>query len=238
MHRLSFSNCGELLAELAFESRPLRRLTSLLPTVIDISGHFAPERKKVEDFITKVYRESYGADIRVTYPTIMSVRNEDGKILAAVGFRRASEEPLFLEQYTREPIEGVMTRLYGCDIKRAQIGEIGNLASEGKGASVFLFAAIASYLLRQGVDYATVTGTRQLHRRFETLGLEPHVVCNASIAALESENGDWGTYYDSEPRVLAGSLEHSMRKLNSTLGAVYCENGERLFPRLHFKGKP
>lgn len=236
MHTLTFRKNGNNLAELAFNSETLKRVTALEPTVIDISSHMAPERARAEAFIADVYRRSYGAKIRVTYPTLMSVRNEDGHILAAVGFRRASEEPLFLEQYTREPIESVASRLYGRSVRRDQIAEIGNLASEGRGASVFLFAAIASYLLRQGIGYATVTGTRQLHRRFATMGLDPHVVCAASLSALKEKQGDWGTYYDTEPRVLVGSLEYSMDRLNRTLGAVYSENGERLFPRLHFKG--
>lgn len=238
MHTLTFRRNGNNLAELAFDSITLKRVTPLEPTIIDISSQFAPERLKAEMFIADIYRRNYNARIRVTYPTLMSVRNGDGHILAAVGYRRASEEPLFLEQYTKEPIENVMSRIYGQPVHRDEIGEIGNLASEGRGASVFLFAAIASYLLRQGIRYATVTGTRLLHRRFATMGLQPHTICDASLSALTQAHGEWGTYYDTAPRVLAGSLEHSMDKLNATLGAVYSENGERLFPRLHFRGNP
>lgn len=235
MHKLYFHRGGNLQGELTFDSGILRRVTPLQPTVIDISGHHAPERARVEAFIADVYRRSYGAEIKVTYPTLMSVRNEDGHILAAVGYRSAGEEQLFLEQYTKRPIEEVVGKLYAQPIERRQIGEIGNLASEGKGASVFLFAAIASYLLRQGINYATVTGTKQLHSRFSTMGLNPHVICNASREALAQRQGDWGSYYDTEPRVLAGSLEESMQKLNGTLGAVYSENGQRLLPRLHYR---
>lgn len=235
MHKLYFHRGGDLEGELAFDSGTLRRVTTLQPTVIDISGHQAPERARVEAFIADIYRRSYGAQIKVTYPTLMSVRNEDGHILAAVGYRSAGEEPLFLEQYTKRPVEEIVSGLYSRSVGRGQIGEIGNLASEGRGASVFLFAAIASYLLRQGINFATVTGTKQLHDRFSTMGLNPHVVCGASREALAQQQGDWGSYYDTEPRVLAGSLEESMQKLNEKLGAVYSENGKRLLPRLHYR---
>lgn len=238
MYAIDFTENSHKTAQLVFDKDVLARLTPLAPTIIDITPRFAPERLKVETFIQDIYRKSYGADIHVTYPTLMSIRNDDGHILAAVGFRRASDEPLFLEQYTQEKIETVMSRATGRPIQRSEIAEIGNLASEGRGASIFLFAAIASHLLNLGIPYATVTGTDQLHRRFRTMGLNPHVICDASIEKLQAEQKSWGTYYDTQPRVLAGSLEDSMCQLNKKLGAEYQRDGIRLFPRLHRKVSP
>ncbi len=235
MHAIEFKPAADTNARLLLDGRALRRFTPLLPSVIDITSRFAPERGRVETFIREVYRKSYNADIAVRYPTLMSVRNMDGEILAAAGFRMAHEEPLFLEQYTRAPIENVLTDVFSQNIMRDEVAEIGNLASHGKGASVFLFAAIASYLLSQGARYAAVTGTDQLHRRFELMGLKPHVVCDAGRDLLESEQKSWGTYYDTQPRVLTGSLESSMGQLNKRLGAIYQENGITVFPRIHKK---
>ncbi len=233
MFTLRFSN-NDQNAKLLFDTARIRRLTALTPTVIDITRCFMPERTRVEDFIRDVYRTHYDADIRVTYPTLMSVRNAQGDILAAVGFRLASEAPLFLEQYTRQPIENVLSPLYGAGpIARGEIVEIGNLASAGKGASIFLFGAIASYLLNRGVRYATVTGTEQLRKRFRLLGLQPHVLCDANRALLGASQNNWGSYYATQPKVLAGSLEASMQQLNRQLGALYQENGVTLLPRLH-----
>lgn len=235
MYALDFKEDSKFTAQLVFDKDIMQKLTSLAPSVIDITPRFAPERLRVENFIRSIYRQSYNADITVTYPTLMSVRNTDGSILAAVGFRPARDELLFLEQYTQEPIEAVMTRLYGTSIGRAEIAEIGNLASSGSGTSIFLFAAIASYLLNLGIPYATVTGTDRLHKRFKSMGLNPHVVCDASLKKLNTEQKNWGSYYNTQPRVLAGSLEDSMRQLNTRLGAEYQENGITLFPRLHHK---
>ncbi|HRJ66423.1 MAG TPA: thermostable hemolysin [Alphaproteobacteria bacterium] len=239
MYAIEFSPVCDSHARLLLDGRAMRRFTPLQPSVIDISARFAPERARVEDFIRGIYHKSYGADIAVRYPTLMSVRNAEGEVLAAAGFRMAREEPLFLEQYTRAPIETVMGRSLRVDIPRDEIAEIGNLASSGKGASVFLFAAIACYLLAHGARYAAVTGTDQLHRRFEMMGLQPSVLCDAQRSLLDSEQKSWGTYYDTQPRVLAGSLESSMCQLNRLLGATYQENGVTLFPRVHkksFKG--
>ncbi len=232
MFTLQFSNTANN-AQLLFDTRRIRRLTSLTPSVIDITRCFMPERQRVEKFISDIYRAHYDADISVTYPTLMSVRNADGEILAAVGFRLASEAPLFLEQYTRTPIEAVLSSLYKAPIVRNEIVEIGNLASAGKGASIFLFGAIASYLLNRGVRYATVTGTEQLRKRFRLLGLQPHMICDADRALLEASQNNWGSYYATQPKVLAGSLEASMQQLNRQLGALYQEDGVTLLPRLH-----
>src|SRR6218665_1692324 len=138
MYSLDFKDNSLGTARLVFNKDILNRLTPLSPTVIDITSRFAPERLRVEQFIKNIYKKSYDADIAVTYPTLMSVRNADGGILAAAGFRLAKTEPLFLEQYTREPIESVTSRLYSRSIRRGAIAEIGNLASDGKGASIFL----------------------------------------------------------------------------------------------------
>lgn len=234
MFTLQFSNNAQN-ARLVFDSARIRKLTPLTPAVIDITRCFMPERTRVETFIRDIYRTHYGADITITYPTLMSVRNTSGDILAAVGFRLASEAPLFLEQYIRQPIESVLSPLYCEHLARHEIVEIGNLASAGKGASIFLFGAIASYLLNRGVRYATVTGTEQLRKRFGLLGLQPHILCDADRSLLNSGQNSWGSYYATQPKVLAGSLESSMQQLNRQLGALYQENGVTLLPRLHHK---
>ncbi len=234
MFALQFSNNPQN-AQLLFDAARIRHLTSLTPSVIDITRCFMPERLRVETFIRDIYHAHYAADITVTYPALMSVRNADGEILAAVGFRLASEAPLFLEQYTRQPIEQVLKPLYRNHIARHEIVEIGNLASAGKGASIFLFGAIASYLLSHGIRYATVTGTEQLRKRFRLLGLEPHTICDADRGLLETAENNWGSYYATQPKVLAGSLDASMQQLNRQLGALYQENGVTLLPRLHHK---
>lgn len=219
-------------ANLYLQPAPVARISRLTPSIIDITDHFRPGRRQVEEFIADIYARSYGARITVAYPTLMSVRNSDGSILAAVGFRYAEDEPLFLEHYTSKSIEAIL------DVPREQIVEIGNLASAGGGASIFLFAALASYLHSKQVQYATVTGTDYLHRTFKKLGLAPRKICDASIQAVQSDQQDWGTYYDANPRVLAGSIQHSVTRLKKALGVEYQNCRPRLFPRLHYKGLP
>ena len=214
----------------------LGRAVSLGASVIDITARFASERENVEKFIRRIYYSSYKASIDVSYPILMSVRDESGKILAATGFRYASQEALFLERYTGGSIEKTLSERYAMAISRSQIVEIGNLASGGEGASIFLFAALSSYLSARGVQYATITGTDFLQRNFKALGLNPKFICGADSSLLsDKERKRWGSYYDTAPRVLAGSVLDSVLHLRNALGVIYEERMPSLYSRLHFR---
>ena len=206
-------------------------------SVIDISAYLTPEREKVEAFIRDIYGKAYHADIGIHYPTLMSVRTESGQILAATGFRYAVEEPLFLEQYLGQPVEQRLTRQYGQTIPRTAIVEIGNLASSGGGASVYLFAALSAYLYTRGIRYATITGTHTLRDRLQKLGLGPQELCAADPLLLpEAERECWGSYYEQRPQVLSGSVAEGMHHLRHALGILYEEQTvPPMVPRLHYR---
>lgn len=230
MLRLDYQENGFCTGRL-FLNEASRWLSHVLarPTVVSIMPAFAKDRQAVEDFIIDVYAKAYGARIGVHYPVLMSVRDEDGDILAALGFRYAAQEPLFLEQYLRQPVEQVL------GVPRDHVTEIGNLASKGKGASLFLFAAISAYLTSRGQTHAVLTGTNFLEKRFRTLGLDPKRLCVADPALLLQKDEDWGSYYDTKPNVLGGRLDESYKRLQRVLGARYEESRPRLLPRLHYR---
>ena len=223
---------------LHFNANALRATGRIGASVIDISPYFSPEREKVEAFIRQVYGKTYQATIAVHYPTLMSVRTASGQILSAIGFRYAAEEPLFLEHYTGQPIERCLSERYAKPIARCDIAEIGNLASLGNGASIYLFAALSSYLKARKIQYATITGTKMLQERLRKLGLEPRALCTADAALLsEEERARWGSYYEQNPQVLCGSVEEGVHHLQNALGMMYEEQAiQPLFSRVHFKG--
>lgn len=227
-------NCSET-ARLHLDTQRMPCITGLAPAIVDISSRFSCERTRVEQFIKSIYLKSYGARIEINYPVLMSVCNSAGDILAAAGFRYAADAPLFLERYIDTPIEQALSELYKGPLERRDIVEIGNLASGGGGASVFLFAALSAYLDSQGVRYATITGTQLISERLRKLGLKPHTICDANINRLpQGEQEKWGSYYDACPRVLAGSVRDGVRRLEKALGAIYETTGDPLYSRLHF----
>lgn len=229
MLNLQYSENGLHTGQLSFSNTYFFGKLAARASVISILPAFAKDRETVERFITDIYAKSYGAKINIHYPVLMSVSDEEGKLLAATGFRSASDEPLFLEQYLDASVENVLS------VPRSQIVEIGNLASDGGGASLYLFAALAAYLNYKGFSQAVVTSTDFLERRFKQMGLTPKRHAKANPALLLSAGEDWGSYYDTQPHVISGSVEHGYKRLQSQLGAEYHELRPRLFPRLHYK---
>lgn len=229
MFKLDYQEDGHSTGTLSLKETMWAGRLSARPSVISILPHFTRERQAVEDFIIQTYAKAYGATVGVHYPTLMSVRDENGKILAALGFRYAEKEPLFLEQYLKCPVENIL------GVNRAGVTEIGNLASGGGGASLFLFAALAAYLNGKGQTHAVITGTSYIEKRLRTFGLKPKRLAHADPSLLLRKDEDWGSYYDTDPRVLAGEINAGYMKLQKVMGAAYTENTARLLPRLHYK---
>lgn len=220
---------------LDFNSQRLKHYTRLSPKTISISGIFSPERRRVERFIEKKFCESYGATISSHYPVLMSVRDENDSILGALGFRYAKDEPLFLEKYLPGSIEEAHFRVTGEYKERQNFVEAGNLASLGDGASIFLFTAMHAYLLQHGFDRIAVTATDFLHRYFLVLGLKPNVLGAADQSLLPDGGASWGSYYDSNPRIITGNMEDTFARLKRHLKLSFSGETKCYQTRIHPK---
>lgn len=227
--KLHYDENGFDTGQLSFSKSKMLSQLKAKPSLVSIVSAFAKDREEVERFIAGIYAKAYGARIQVHYPVLMSVRNEQGALLAATGFRPADLETLFLEQYLDRPIEDVL------NVPRGQIVEIGNLASDGGGASLFLFAALSAYLHHKGYTQAVVTSTDFLERRFEQMGLQPIRHAPADPKLLNGQGENWGSYYNTQPHVISGSVASGYKRLQRQLGAEYQSYRPRLFPRLHYK---
>lgn len=213
--------------ELMFQSDAIRRLSSLIPGVISITGKDSAERSQVEAFIAGIYAKTYGAEIGVHYPMLLSVRDTKGKILAALGFRSAAGTPLFLEQYIDAPVEAAIAQAFMRPVARECIVEVGNLASAGHGAAVFLFIALMAYLDCQKFSHLALTGTKVLRGYFRKLGLDPRIMGVADPTRLSDGGTSWGTYYATEPKIIGGDISASYHQLQQVmLVEQVCESGE------------
>lgn len=226
---VSYRESGQPAGQLRLMPGCWRGLPQARPATITVLTAASGERRAVETFIERIYREIYGARIRVDYPVLMSVRSEKGEILAAVGFRYAGAEPLFLEQYLDAPAEALV------GVPRDGIVEIGNLASGGGGASLFLFAALAAYLQHRGAAVALITGTALIEKRLRQIGLVAQHLGPADPARLLDKRMDWGRYYDARPNVLAGRVAEGYGRLQALLGVEYSCARPPLLSRLHYR---
>lgn len=221
---------------LLLDARRLRSLTRLTPRAISLVDGHHPQRKAIEALIEGTYARVYGSRIVSHYANIMSVHDESENAIAAVGFRSAEDEPLYLEQYLKRPVEAALADAVGSQVPRKRIVEIGSLASVGRGASVFLFVGLAAYLRERGFAYAAATATIGLQRAFEFFDFDLIELATANREALMDTSASWGSYYTRKPRVVAGAIAPSFSRLerylpahhNANLGELFATNAETL----------
>lgn len=236
MLQVALKDDGGVQNSLYYNSLRLKRFTALTPRLIAITSLYSPERRRVERFLEREFRHTYNACIGEHYPTLMSVQDDDGTILGALGFRYASAENLFLEQYLDMPVETALSAAGEPASTRNDIVEVGNLASHGSGASIFMFTALTAYLSQQGKKYITVTATDFLHRYFTRLGVEPLLLGHADQNRLSDGGRGWGSYYQTQPRILAGHIVSAYEKLQQYLHMSMVEETSLLHAHLH--GRP
>ncbi|MFT7223145.1 MAG: hypothetical protein ACI82Z_000678 [Cellvibrionaceae bacterium] len=215
MLQLNCQQDGLNVGRLSFNQSLWRPRLKAKPTLVSITSNSYSDNDAITSYISDVYRDYYDATIAVQYPKLACLKDGNGQFLAAVGFRPAAVKPLFLEQYLGSPIEQIL------QIPRNHVVEIGNLASKDEGASIYLFAALATYLNHLGFDKAAVTCTGFLEKRFRYLGLNPQKIAMANPNLLLQDGENWGSYYQTNPYVLVGSIKQACQRLQKILKAEY-----------------
>lgn len=176
-------------------------------------GPGAPQRAEVEDFIRRVYRSRYGADVTTFAPVLVGLHDTDGTLLAAAGYRSAAAGALFLERYLDAPIERCLAPDGAATPARERIVEVGHLAGDRAGAGRRLVLLLAPHLAAAGHQWVVSTLTQELRHLFVRLGIAPLALGVADPALLGDDAARWGTYYDHRPVVLAGQLEPALQAL-------------------------
>ncbi|GAA4492354.1 thermostable hemolysin [Pseudaeromonas paramecii] len=178
--------------------------------------HFSLHRPDAEltQFVAERFSAVHGARVGALMPWQAVLRRADGPLLASVGLRLAGHEPLFLEQYLDYPIEQQLAAQLQQPVDRAAILELGNLASRG-GMARLLILIMVTYLNQQQFRYVTFTATQQVQGLFNQLGLLPITLAPAQAQRVE-EPASWGRYYESNPRVLAGSIAQGWQRLQTS----------------------
>lgn len=115
--------------------------------------------------ILSKYQEVFGARPSLGFPSFLFNRRG-----AALGYRRAGDEPLFLEQYLDEPIEDAASKAIGRPTARADIVELGNFASDNALAMIELWGSAANDLAAASGG-AVATLTAPLRRMLARIGV-------------------------------------------------------------------
>jgi hypothetical protein len=173
-------------------------------------------RAATERFIHDRFSRAYGANVTSYMPQLFELLTRRGELTAVFGVRSAAQGPLFLETYLAAPIEDVLERKLGSRPPRARIVEIGNLAAIYPGAVRWLIVALTVHLYREGYEWVVFTATAELKNGLRRFGLRPIPLAKADVALLSPERrAAWGSYYDTQPTVMAGNISHVFHELET-----------------------
>jgi Thermostable hemolysin len=209
------------IAGVAREETGVRKLR--LESLHVLPRNATVQRARVERFIERRYLDRFGSRIVEHYPILLSLQSDDGNVRATIGLRNASREPLFLERYFDEPVERMISHATGVTPARADILEIGNMASIGRTASARLIAASASYLSTSRYRYAVVTATEELRRMLGSFGFAWRALGAARADRLADHGRSWGSYYEQNPEILVGEIRQSSERMRSYIRATKME---------------
>lgn len=165
-----------------------------------------PRRDQLERFVHDVFASKHGANVCSFMPTLLAMRNDRGSVCSVAGFRCAADERLFLERYLNETIEHAIASTTGELVSRAQIVEVGNLAGLNCRSAMRLVLDLPRILLDRGHRWIVFTATDTLRTILASYHAPLLDLAAASASRAQSTGDDWGRYYDSQPRVMAGYL--------------------------------
>ncbi len=193
-------------AEAAYKSRPLAASKRQRAENIQLatSDANAADRREIEQFIHDVFAQTYGANVQHFMPELVSLRDEEGQLVAAFGLRNAGQSPLFLEQYLDVPIESLISARFGKTIHRHAITEIGNLAVSNPRNAGVLIAHVIQHSLDLGLEWGVATAHHTLQNGLIKGGRDLYALQAADPARLDpTERASWGSYYNHLPQVVA-----------------------------------
>jgi len=169
-----------------------------------------PRREELEQFVHDVFEARHGASVCSFMPTLLAMRNDSGALCSVAGFRCAKGQALFLERYLDEPIEQSIASATGHQINRSQIVEVGNLAGVSCRSAMRLVLDLPGILLDRGHRWIVFTATDTVRELLASYQAPLFDLAAANAARAQDTGDDWGRYYDSHPRVMAGYLQDGL----------------------------
>lgn len=187
-------------------NRPVAR-PSELSILLDRAD--STRRDALEACVADTFARRYKARIEHFLPYLLSL-NLSNQLGAVVGLRLAGETSLFLEQYLRRPVEQAVAGAYRTPVDRAQIIEVGNLASIVPGSAALLFGLLPIILHEAGIRWVVCTATPQVQSMLDRLDFPAKKICSADAEVLGDSKKDWGSYYDCLPDVIVGDVDQAL----------------------------
>jgi hypothetical protein len=188
------------------DARSFGRHLRVAPTL-----HDDPQRAELEAYVREAFARKHSADVQSFMPTLLAFRDASASLYGVVGLRDARTSSLYLERYLDAPVEQALCAAADQPVRRGQIVEVGNLAGRNCRAAMRMVAQLPAYLLAQDYRWIVFTATRTVREVLLGFGAPLVELARADRARVAGARDDWGTYYETDPRVFAGYLPESRR---------------------------
>jgi hypothetical protein len=181
---------------------------------------------QIKQFTAQRFNDVYRARVNDFLPNMLALVDNQHCLQASAGFQSAEGAHLYLEHYLKHSlnndldgtIEAAIAARLGIQApKRAEILEVGNLASISPGATRRFILNLACHFQSQGYKWLVMTATPQIKNSFDKLNISSnlHSICSARSNAIKATQSDWGSYYDHVPEVYVVDI-------NSGITALKC----------------
>jgi len=170
-----------------------------------------PQRAELEGYVRAAFARKHSADVQSFMPTLLAFRDASAALCGVVGLRDARQSALYLERYLDSPVEQALSAASGQAVRRDQVVEVGNLAGRNCRAAMRMVAQLPAYLLAQDYRWIVFTATSTVREILLGFGAPLLELAPADHARVAGGRDDWGTYYQTDPRVFAGFLPASRR---------------------------
>jgi hypothetical protein len=190
----------------ATDSRPFGRHLRLAA-----AAQGDPQRAELESYVRSAFARKHSADVQNFMPTLVAFRDASAALCGVIGLRAAAGSHLYLERYLDAPVEAALSAATGTVVRRDQIVEVGNLAGRNCRAAMRMVAQMPAYLLAEDFRWIVFTATSTVRQILLGFGAPLVELARADRARVADSRDDWGSYYETDPRVFAGYLPDSQR---------------------------
>jgi hypothetical protein len=170
-----------------------------------------PRRNELECYIQQAFALKHAAHVRSFMPMLLALQGRGGRVCGVTGYRQAAADDLFLERYLDRPVQHAIAAASGAHVDRAQVVEVGNLASLSCRAAVHLVALLPQHLLQQGQRWVVFTATQGVRNILQRFRAPLYELAPARAECVGDLGDDWGSYYRTDPRVMAGYLPEGLK---------------------------
>ena len=160
-------------------------------------------RGAVEAAIRQRFWADHAAYLR-SFPDLLVAEVSWSGIVECAAGLRFGRQTLFAEHYLDLPVELALRRETGRVVDRARVVEVCHLVAVRAGRALPFVSRLIEHVQAAEAEWAIFTATRALRHLLRRRGVDMIELARAESDRVPNP-GDWGSYFERDPRVMAVS---------------------------------